>query len=388
MTQIDSTTRLRRGFTLVEVLVVIGLISFLMVISIMVMANYITRAREEATAATILKIHKMYNQRLEAFQRSLKGAQYDAMIKAKVAQLQAAGGWGVNSKVAEILLRKDLARAAFPQRFTELADANSNNIPDIFESDPSYVSANHQIVTESAALLYRIIMKTEVYGIPPADTDEFKASEYADTDGDGLLEFIDAWGRPLRFYRWPTRLINPGGSTSYAALVPAAVKLKRQKYYRKTSDLSVKGLPNVPRSGNRDPLQQDPDDPLRLLTREMVRLPSLTTLAGTIVPPSIGMSVTEANYHTFDTYFGPLIVSPGADGYLGIHEPYEIPSMPGSPYGMLAQPTLGPDGKAGLPGVDDDGDGTVDNDTERGWPGSDEYDQMSDNITNRNRRAG
>jgi hypothetical protein len=100
------------------------------------------------------------------------------------------------------------------------------------------------------------------------------------------------------------------------------------------------------------------------------------------------MAVREFNYHTFDTYFGALIVSPGPDGQLGMHEPFEIPSMSGSPYGMLGQPTLGADGKAGVPSVDDDNDGVIDNDTERGWPGSDEFDQLTDNITNRNRRAG
>ena len=40
---------------------------------------------------------------------------------------------------------------------------------------------------------------------------EFTAQEVADTDDDGLLEFVDAWGEPLRFYRWPTRMIDKAG---------------------------------------------------------------------------------------------------------------------------------------------------------------------------------
>jgi len=35
------------------------------------------------------------------------------------------------------------------------------------------------------------------------DRDDFKASEIGDTDSDGLPEFIDAWGHPLQFFRWP-----------------------------------------------------------------------------------------------------------------------------------------------------------------------------------------
>ena len=33
--------------------------------------------------------------------------------------------------------------------------------------------------------------------------DDFSDREVKDTDGDGLLEFVDAWGQPLQFYRWP-----------------------------------------------------------------------------------------------------------------------------------------------------------------------------------------
>jgi hypothetical protein len=33
--------------------------------------------------------------------------------------------------------------------------------------------------------------------------DDFTDKEVQDTDGDGLPEFIDAWGQPLQFYRWP-----------------------------------------------------------------------------------------------------------------------------------------------------------------------------------------
>ena len=33
--------------------------------------------------------------------------------------------------------------------------------------------------------------------------DDFTDREVQDTDGDGLPEFVDAWGHPLQFYRWP-----------------------------------------------------------------------------------------------------------------------------------------------------------------------------------------
>ena len=33
--------------------------------------------------------------------------------------------------------------------------------------------------------------------------DDFTDKEVQDTDSDGLPEFVDAWGQPLQFYRWP-----------------------------------------------------------------------------------------------------------------------------------------------------------------------------------------
>ena len=33
--------------------------------------------------------------------------------------------------------------------------------------------------------------------------DDFTDREVMDTDKDGLPEFVDAWGQPLQFFRWP-----------------------------------------------------------------------------------------------------------------------------------------------------------------------------------------
>ena len=33
--------------------------------------------------------------------------------------------------------------------------------------------------------------------------DDFTDREVQDTDNDGLPEFVDAWGQPLQFFRWP-----------------------------------------------------------------------------------------------------------------------------------------------------------------------------------------
>jgi hypothetical protein len=62
---------------------------------------------------------------------------------------------------------------------------------------------NHTHKTARAEMLYAVL----VNGLGPLGSvfspDDFSDREVRDTDGDGLLEFVDAWGEPLQFYRWP-----------------------------------------------------------------------------------------------------------------------------------------------------------------------------------------
>jgi prepilin-type N-terminal cleavage/methylation domain-containing protein len=61
----------------------------------------------------------------------------------------------------------------------------------------------HTHKTARAEMLYAILVEGGgAYG-SSFDKDDFTSKEVQDTDGDGLLEFVDAWGEPLQFYRWP-----------------------------------------------------------------------------------------------------------------------------------------------------------------------------------------
>ncbi|HKM52651.1 MAG TPA: prepilin-type N-terminal cleavage/methylation domain-containing protein [Isosphaeraceae bacterium] len=63
--------------------------------------------------------------------------------------------------------------------------------------------AAHQQNTARSETLYAIL----VSGVGPLGSvfspDDFSDREVQDTDHDGLPEFVDAWGQPLQFFRWP-----------------------------------------------------------------------------------------------------------------------------------------------------------------------------------------
>lgn len=60
----------------------------------------------------------------------------------------------------------------------------------------------HDPETESAECLY-LILADKAGGVPSI-IDELPSQFIKDTDGDGLFEIVDSWGKPIKFYRWST----------------------------------------------------------------------------------------------------------------------------------------------------------------------------------------
>lgn len=63
--------------------------------------------------------------------------------------------------------------------------------------------ANHQHKTARAEVLYALLVEAQGPFGSIFNREDFSDTEVMDTDGDGLPEFVDAWGEPLQFYRWP-----------------------------------------------------------------------------------------------------------------------------------------------------------------------------------------
>lgn len=312
-----------RGFTIVELLIVMTIITLLMGISIAALRGAIGAAREKQTQATILKVHGLVQQRVEAFNRALDKMNLTAAKQKMRVNFNTTYGNATNiylrdnSKVLEVLARKQLFQSRFPQNFAErnlLGGALPPPTP-------------HQPVTQSSALLYWLLTSSEVFGIAPVDSSEFSSAEVRDTDGDGLKEFVDGWGRPLRFYRWPTMLFCPIGSgavnfsttgTPYRPYVSALWSglpahppedINGNNVLDAGEDLNGNGVID---NFDIDPLNRDPDDP----TAQMFQLASQDT-SNTIM---IGL---QDLFHTPSVYNAFLIVSAGPDGVLGLCEPFD-----------------------------------------------------------------
>ena len=348
-------SQVRRGFTLIELLVAVGIIAFLGSMTLLVIGDSTNQAREAATAATILKIDRLLAARVESFNRALSGNRLETLanqiqidtkivfgLPTPLATNQSRRTFLLNQDAARRIAKKLEFKEAFPQRFLDLpldvqdsslvgtvASPNPNGILDIIDrmaADPTLQAAFnislHQPETESSELLYYMLTRLDVYGTPPVGADQFTAAEVQDTDGDGLPEFIDAWGNPLRFYRWPTRLMDPfylepaaGSDPWIRAISPAE---------RAYSSALVNGLPPSTYSLGpeiRDPLTIDPDDSIGTIFADWITYnPDINPN----VPAAwdIRPFYNEGLFHTPDVYHTPLIVSMGRDEVLGLFEPF------------------------------------------------------------------
>ena len=295
---------------MVELLIVLTIIGILFSISFVVYGAAVESARVEATRTTIRQLDSALQERLDAFQR--------INLKSQAQVFKAAYDAGSNTpaqvplELAEIMVRKDRYKAAFPQREEDLWGLNgmSGGGDDAPLAAHWLPGPSHTVETESSELLYLALTKGAVFGQPSLGIDRINADHVADTDDDGLLEFIDEWGTPLRFYGWTTSLVRPLGNGGDIDLA----------MFRATAAVLMPGAPSPsadPLAANvyNDRLNQDPDDPTGALGVGGY-FTSTFALGSLNAQP-----FNEGFYHAFDTYNLPLIVSAGGDGRLGLNEP-------------------------------------------------------------------
>jgi prepilin-type N-terminal cleavage/methylation domain-containing protein len=88
---------------------------------------------------------------------------------------------------------------------------------------------NHKHSTARSEMLYALLVEGRGPLGSVFSRDDFTDKEVQDTDGDGLPEFVDAWGQPLQFYRWPLlyhsdlqrgQVVTTAGGSSWTLVAP------------------------------------------------------------------------------------------------------------------------------------------------------------------------
>jgi prepilin-type N-terminal cleavage/methylation domain-containing protein len=276
----------RRAFTLVELLIVMMIMGILASIVLFALASVQESVRVDKTKATINKLNAIVMAKWDSY----KTRRVPISIPAGT-QPKAAAQYRLDTL-------RELMRMEMPDRYSDILDPPVNRsragdsmspliaVPGVTLAYRNALSSNRTDQFENAECLYLFITK----GSGDVDVmEQFRPDEIGDTDGDGMNEFLDGWGRPINFLRWAAGFHSP--------LQPADAK------------------------------EHDPFDPLRVYS------------------PSAG----DANYPNgvYPPLY-PMIFSPGPDHRSEIQDgggnpPYHASktSPPNNPYATVAGGLLG-----------------------------------------------
>ncbi len=88
-------------------------------------------------------------------------------------------------------------------------DEGTANLSAVQVAEISERLARHTHRTARSEMLYALLSQPRgSFGVS-LNADLISPNLVGDTDGDGLLEFLDAWGQPIQFFRWPVHYNSP-----------------------------------------------------------------------------------------------------------------------------------------------------------------------------------
>jgi len=183
----------RNAFTLVEMLVVIVILTMLAGMVMFAIRGAQEAARQSKTKATIQKLHNIVAELYGSYDTRRVPINTSGMAPLAAAQ-------------ARLYALRDIMRMEMPERLTDISTSPlvfgglSVPEPTLHIAYQARISgaAGPMVGNAPAECLYMIVT---LAGGEDARA-QFAPDEVGDTDGNGLPEFIDGWGRPIFFLRW------------------------------------------------------------------------------------------------------------------------------------------------------------------------------------------
>lgn len=406
----------RRAFTIIELLSVIAVVCLMTALLAGASYRFVASARESATRTTILKVSGIIDDRVRAFREfdfaeagerntiawntSRKGSLFSGSFNNMYSWVDSTKTFNaptpadpttpppngyISFVMSEILTRKARFKQAFPQSFAEMNSAQKTRF---FGTATIPPGDSYNPKFESGIVLYAVVTKGETFGSVSPGEDEFASVEIRNDGSTGNLPcLVDAWGEPLRFYRWPTRLIrcgeqdfggtggfvdynnntiqdppgwvDPGtGNSSFSPAIrpnvfssaptPASLLISGLPVYNNKGaspvfTTGIDGQPGfggytsgappyntppwnylgMPDTDDPEPLNIDPDDASLQLSRWLFD----DTIP--LADQKLRRTNFVTDFHDFYTYHTPLIVSAGPDKQLGLFDPTDNSSTRG-----------------------------------------------------------
>ena len=230
----------RRGFTLTELLVVITIIGMLAGMSLGALYAARETARVQKTKGTISKLDRIIQAKYAEFKTRRLPITSRRLPPRVMAELK-------------LQVLREIIRMEMPDRLNDIVyprwpSGDGQTLADIdapfkvqAPQDPSPVVEETLTRTAKARNIFRRVAGNNAFFAPgdpnyataeclylivasdPEAREQFQPDEIGDVDGDGVPEFLDAWGMPIKFLRWAPALkseMQTGNAPSPPATPP------------------------------------------------------------------------------------------------------------------------------------------------------------------------
>jgi prepilin-type N-terminal cleavage/methylation domain-containing protein len=313
--QIANWGRCRRGFTLVELLIVMLIIAILVLLAWGALAGVAEQAKEKRTRSIVMKLDQLIMQRYDGYRTRPLPIRIGAGTRPKSESFTDSnnnGFWNVgepeqnSNGIGErgaafyrLMSLRELMRMELPDRRSDIINYTVAGYP--MESTATGMPlaalqrtyyrkalavlggsltntaplANWTEQHQGAECLY-LIVSTMHDGDKNA-LDFFMPGEIGDVDNDGMREILDGWGNPIEFLRWAPGFRNdPGGDLAWGV---AGVDDDGNGTIDDYSELGMDSS-DIVRATMQRPDLRDPFDPIREDARMTFALRPLIFSAG------------------------------------------------------------------------------------------------------------
>jgi prepilin-type N-terminal cleavage/methylation domain-containing protein len=204
------------GFTLVELMVVMVVLALLAALTLSGLAGVRDRAKADKTRSTIRKLHEIIVPHYESYltRRITARPVSPAMSFDPATKRFAATGSTLTSSTAAAANRlwglRLLMALEMPDQWSDVAPTSVVPTWAVTAPVKRYAALKNagfpSPAYEGAECLAMIVMRG---GFDENLIESFRSDEIGDVDGDRFPEFLDGWGKPIGFIRWPVGFQSP-----------------------------------------------------------------------------------------------------------------------------------------------------------------------------------
>jgi prepilin-type N-terminal cleavage/methylation domain-containing protein len=195
----------RRAVTLVELLITLAIMAIIAAAVLGTASAAMESARRSRTQSTITKLDRLLTEALAGYATRRVDVHPDYRNSITFSFRGADAGRATQD--VRLLAARELIKYEMPDRWTDVIDD-----PKILNAQPSlairyrsvYANLKGDAATKAryqgAETLFLVVMAAT--GDGEART-QFQSAEIGDVDEDGAQEFVDGWGNPISWLRWP-----------------------------------------------------------------------------------------------------------------------------------------------------------------------------------------